>query len=274
MRALNTEEQDHRKRKVLHYVIQEYVRTGKPVGSQVISSSSLLDNTEKLELLLAKDSRGFSGLYCAMTFGHTKTVQTYVREVLNSRLSGKVKSELVWAGLCRALEGSHAAAALAYSRALTGSYFLDALALKTGLPSSPISLTLIKSKQMFVDRITELLEKPDDEITRKIHECLRGILNKAPGSGEETWGHQLFWSQRDLRLCRLGAGTLGELEKLAVRFGGKGWRNHPFPEGALEGATEEKISPKLSLVTGLDVMGLEEKKMPEGGADEEKGGPE
>ena len=42
MRALNTEEQDHRKRKVLHYVIQEYVRTGKPVGSQVISSSSRL----------------------------------------------------------------------------------------------------------------------------------------------------------------------------------------------------------------------------------------
>jgi len=39
MRALNEDEQDQRKRKVLQTVIHEYVKTGKPVGSSSIASS-------------------------------------------------------------------------------------------------------------------------------------------------------------------------------------------------------------------------------------------
>lgn len=42
MRALNSNELDQRKRKVLQYVIHEYIRTGKPVGSQTIAVSSRL----------------------------------------------------------------------------------------------------------------------------------------------------------------------------------------------------------------------------------------
>ncbi len=42
MRALNEEEQDQRKRKVLQYVIHEYIRTSKPVGSQSIATASRL----------------------------------------------------------------------------------------------------------------------------------------------------------------------------------------------------------------------------------------
>ncbi|OGR83823.1 MAG: heat-inducible transcription repressor HrcA [Elusimicrobia bacterium RIFCSPLOWO2_01_FULL_54_10] len=42
MRALQHDEQEHRKRKVLQSVIHEYVRTGKPVGSQVVAASGRL----------------------------------------------------------------------------------------------------------------------------------------------------------------------------------------------------------------------------------------
>ncbi len=42
MRALNDDELDQRKRKVLQYVIHEYIRTSKPVGSQSIAVSSRL----------------------------------------------------------------------------------------------------------------------------------------------------------------------------------------------------------------------------------------
>lgn len=43
MRALNQDEQDQRKRKVLHSVIHEYVRTGKPVGSHTVVDTGRLD---------------------------------------------------------------------------------------------------------------------------------------------------------------------------------------------------------------------------------------
>lgn len=42
MRALNPNEQEDRKRKILQYVIAEYVRTGKPVGSGIIATESRL----------------------------------------------------------------------------------------------------------------------------------------------------------------------------------------------------------------------------------------
>ena len=42
MRALNPDEQEQRKKKVLQYVIHEYIRTGKPVGSQAIAIASRL----------------------------------------------------------------------------------------------------------------------------------------------------------------------------------------------------------------------------------------
>jgi len=42
MRALNREEQDQRKKKVLQFVIHEFVRTGKPVGSKAVSATSHL----------------------------------------------------------------------------------------------------------------------------------------------------------------------------------------------------------------------------------------
>ncbi|MBI1979532.1 MAG: heat-inducible transcription repressor HrcA [Elusimicrobia bacterium] len=42
MRALDQEELGQRKRKVLQYVIHEFVRTGKPVGSQSVASTSRL----------------------------------------------------------------------------------------------------------------------------------------------------------------------------------------------------------------------------------------
>ncbi len=42
MRALNDDELDQRKRKVLQYVIHEYIRTSKPVGSQSIAVTSRL----------------------------------------------------------------------------------------------------------------------------------------------------------------------------------------------------------------------------------------
>lgn len=43
MRALNKEELEQRKRKVLQFVIHEFVRTGKPVGSNAIASTIRLD---------------------------------------------------------------------------------------------------------------------------------------------------------------------------------------------------------------------------------------
>ena len=57
MRALNPDEQEQRKRKVLHSVIHEYVRTGKPVGSHSIvttahlglSSATIRNNLSQLE---------------------------------------------------------------------------------------------------------------------------------------------------------------------------------------------------------------------------------
>lgn len=42
MRALNVEEQDQRKRKVLQYVIHEFIRTGRPVGSSAIAEAGRL----------------------------------------------------------------------------------------------------------------------------------------------------------------------------------------------------------------------------------------
>ena len=43
MRALDQSEQEQRKRKILQYVISEYIRTGKPVGSQALAASSRID---------------------------------------------------------------------------------------------------------------------------------------------------------------------------------------------------------------------------------------
>ncbi len=62
MRALDHDELDQRKRKVLQTVIHEYVRTGKPVGSNIIASSgrlglssatirNILSDLEKEELI-------------------------------------------------------------------------------------------------------------------------------------------------------------------------------------------------------------------------------
>ena len=42
MRALNDEELEQRKKKVLQFVIHEYIKTGKPVGSSAIASASRL----------------------------------------------------------------------------------------------------------------------------------------------------------------------------------------------------------------------------------------